>query len=140
MKLGQIWNVLAAFNALANLKKPPKIAYRLMKYERKLQSEHRLCEIQRSKIVCEIAGVAFGSPEAQTTVLKVGTPEFDAFLAKFNEFLENESDLQPIPLSMDALIEALDAEKGNVLSEADLALIEPFFEEPKAATDLKVVS
>ncbi len=127
MKLSEIWNARETFNRLALLRKPPKVAYRLMKYERKLSAELTLCEAQRSKCVCEVAGVDVGSIEAEQVTLMPGTAEFNAFLDRFNEFLDGESDLKPLELEMDALVDALDAESGNVLSEVDLALLEPFF-------------
>jgi hypothetical protein len=60
-----------------------------------------------------------------------------AFVLKFTEFLEQEAELEPVGIDMDALIEGLDAEKGNVLSEGDLELMEPFFQVKVA--DLKLV-
>lgn len=136
MKLVTIWNARNAFNVLAQLKKPPKLAYRLMKYGQQFAVEFDACEAYRIKCVYETASVAPGTPNVN---LLPGTPEFDAFLAKFNEFLGNEADLEPVGIGMDALIEALDSERGNVLSEAELALLTPFFQEKKP-TDLRVVS
>lgn len=134
MKLVAVWNAREAFERLSALRKPPKLAYRLMKYERKFCAEVDTCETHRLKCVYEVSGAEPGTP----VNLEPGTPEFAAFLAKFNEFLQNESDLEPVGVSMDVLIDALDAEKGNVLSENDLALLEPFFQE-KTVPDLKLV-
>lgn len=114
---------------MASLKKPPKVAYRLLKYGNKLQAEYDIIEKQRVKLVYEAAGV----PEGSDASINPGSPEHNKFVVGFNEFLFNDSDLEVVGLSMDELIDALDAEKGNVLSEADLALLEPFFtEKPKA--------
>lgn len=124
MKLGYIWNAREAFGRLAQLRKPPKLAYRLLKYLRKINVELDLCETQRQKCVYEAAGENLGATDIN---LSPGTPEFDAFIAKFNEFLATDSDLEPLDLGMDALIDGLDSEPGNAMSENDLALLEPFF-------------
>jgi hypothetical protein len=134
MKLLAIWNARDALGRLSQLRKPPKLAYRLMKYERKFMKEYGLCEEQKNKLVYEAAGVEFGSPNV---TLQPGTAEHMAFVLKFTEFLEQEAELEPVGIDMDALIEGLDAEKGNVLSEGDLELMEPFFQVKVA--DLKLV-
>lgn len=135
MRLVQIWNSREAFGRLAHLRKPPKLAYKLLKYARKYEAEFDVCEAHRVKCVYEVAGVAPGTPDIN---LLPATPEFDAFMVKFNQFLANDSDLEPVGIGMDALIDALDAETGNVMSETDLVLIEPFFAE-KHQPDLKLV-
>lgn len=136
MKLVDVWNARNAFATLAQLKKPPKVAYRLMKYAKQFAAEFDTCEAARVSCVYEIAGVEPGTPNIN---LLPGTPEYDAFVAKFNEFLANDSELEPLEMSMDALIDALDSERGNVLSENDLALLAPFFH-GKKPPDLRVVS
>lgn len=135
MKLVTIWNASNAWATLSALKKNPKLAYRLLKYQKKVIAEHETCEAQRQKYVYEISGAEPGSIVALTE----GTPEFADFLAKFNEFLQGDSDLEVVGISMDELIEALDAEKGNVLSGPDLDFLEPFFE-VRQRPDLKAVS
>lgn len=132
MKLVDVWNARNAVNTLAQLKKPPKIAYRLLKYSKQFSAEFDVCELARVGFVYEVAGVAPGTPNVS---LEPGTPEFAAFVAKFNEFLGAESDLAPLDMGMGALIEALDAEHGNVLSETELALLEPFFQEKQPLAD-----
>lgn len=127
MKLVNIWNARESFSRLAALKKPPKLAYRLMRWGKKFSSEFDTCDTQRGKYVCEVAGVEFGSVEAAGVVLSIESPEFATFAAKFNEFLMEESALEQVDVTMDDLIDGLDAEKGNALSEVDLALLEPFF-------------
>lgn len=119
---------VAPWGALATLKKPPKVAYRLLKYGDKITAEYVLIEKQRRTLLYEAAGVAEGSE----VNLQPGTPAFDKFVQGFNAFLANDSDLEPVGLSMDALIEALDSNQGNALSEADLSLLEPFFQEKAA--------
>lgn len=135
MKLIDVWNAVhstpatpAAWSALTALKKPPKVAYRLLKYGAKLGAEFDVIEKQRIKLLYEAAGVPEGSP----VDIKSGTPEFSQFANSFNEFLAGDSDLEPVGMSMDALIDSLDA-VGNAMSEQDLAAVEPFFQEAKPA-------
>ena len=123
MRLLDVWNGRPAWEALAELKKPPKLAYRLMKYLRKLNTELAACEEGRQSCVHLVAGT---TPPA-IVLLSPDTPEFQVFLGKFNEFLLDESDLEPVGISMDDLIDALDAQTGNLLTERQLLLLEPFF-------------
>ena len=142
MKLVDVFNALgtsaekptSAWQSMANLKKPPKLAYKLLKYGAKLAAEYDVIEKQRVKLIYETTGKEAGSEVR----IEPGTAEFAAFIEAFNGFLGTESDLEPTGVGMDALIDALDSEKGNVLSEADLAALEPFFTE-KPGADLKLV-
>ena len=123
MKLLQILNAKESWARLAQLRKPPKTAYRLLKYFRKVSAESETIEAHRIKCVYEAAG----GPGID---LVPPDPRFAVFLKQFNEFLEGDSDLQWSGMPMDELIAALDAETGNVLSEADLDALEPFFTAP----------
>lgn len=144
MKLFNIYNAVSVpkgkqispWGALASLKKPPRMAYRLLKYGAQVSAEFDLIERQRVKLICEAAGVPEGSPAE----LKPDTPEYISFVQNFNNFLDNESDMDPVGISMDELINMLESETGNVLSETDLALLDPFFKDKvEVKTDLKVV-
>ena len=136
MKLLDVWNAVATsqdrtvspWGALARLKKPPKVAYRLMKYGKDIDDEYNVIDRRRIELVHEAAGVEEGQP----VKIEPDSPEFSRFAVAFNEFLDGESDLKPVGIGMDALIDALDSEKGNVLSEQDLALVAPFFQEKAA--------
>lgn len=123
MKLYQIWNAVPAWQALSALKKNPKLAYRLMKYGKAAAAELEVCEERRRQCVYEISGANPGD----LVEIQKGTPEFDAFLAKFNEFLQGDSDLEVLDLTLAELIDALGAETGNCISEDHLELLEPFF-------------
>ena len=127
MKLVEIWNSVSAWSTISKLKKNPKLAYRLLKYEKRVDKELQVCEKQRQACVYEVRGV---EPGTEVEALLEGTPEYATFLAKFNEFMQAESDLQWIGISMDDLLDGLGAETGNVLSEYDIELLEPFFTEP----------
>lgn len=132
MKLLDIWNSKQAWAALSALKKNPKLAYRLHKYEKLVSAELDVCDKQRDALIYEAAGETPPPPGVVKVVeVKAGTPEHASYLAKYTEFLTGtESDLPWIGVTMDALIEALGAETSNVLSEDDLDKLEPFFTEP----------
>mgnify|MGYP001612768376 CR=1 FL=1 len=142
MKLLQVWNVTAistespvsVWARFSVLTKPPKVAMLLCKYIKKINSEFKMIEAYRQE--CMYA--ASGQEPGTDVRIEPGTPEHSEFCAKFSEFLNGESDIDPAGISMDALIEALASEKGNRISEADLELLEPFFVE-KSKPDLKVV-
>ena len=140
MKLFHVWNVMqqngapSVWQRFASLKKPPKVAYRLRKDAVKLATEFKVIDEHRNECILTAAGKGPG----EDVNLASGTPEFAVFVEKFNEFLNGDSDLDPVGINMDALIDALDAEKGNVLSELDIELLEPFFAD-KPKPDLKVV-
>ena len=127
MKLAQIWNAQQTLQALLALKKPPKLAYRLMKYWKKVQVEIEACEQLRLKCVYDAAGV---EPPAQVN-LDPGSPEYASFMEKFQEAMQGESDLEWSGVTMDELIETLGDQVGNTLSENDLQHLEPFFTAPE---------
>lgn len=126
MKLTEIWNAAGAWQALALLKKNPKLVYRLLKYEKAVNVELDVCNTKREAILYEVAGVQ--PPEPVT--LAQNSSQYVEFMNRFNESLDVESDLPWIGLSMEELIDALDIEKSNVISEQELVLLEPFFTEP----------
>lgn len=141
MKLFHVWNVMmsqdqttSVWGRLAKLQKPPKVAYRLRKYAVKLATEFKVIDEHRNECILTAAGKGPG----EDVNLAPGTPEFAVFAEKFNAFLNGDSDIDPVGINMDALIDALAAEKGNVLSELDIELLEPFFAD-KPKPDLKVV-
>lgn len=124
MKLATIWNAAGAWARLSQLRKPPKAAYQLMKYEKLVTAEVDTIEQARNASIIKAAGL---SDAIGVVKLDVGTPELAAFNAEFSTFLETESDLPLAPITIDALIEALDGQAGNALADIDLAALEPFF-------------
>ena len=136
MNLLSIWNSAPAWQTIVTLKKSPKLAYRLLKYQKKVAKELEICEEQRKAFVYTAADIPAGAGVG--VELEPGTESHMKFVVIFNEFLLGESDLPWIGITMDELIDSLDAEKGNIISERDIELLEPFFyDRPKA--DLKVV-
>lgn len=132
MKLATIWNAREALGRLSQLRKPPKVAYQLMKYEKLVMAEIDTIDKARTAFIMKAAGVA---DAIGPVTLDVGTPELVAFTIEFNAFLETESDLSVAPLNMDALIDALDGQAGNAMADSDLALVEPFFTEKTVNAD-----
>jgi len=128
MKLGTIWNSREAFFTLAALKKSPAVSYRLMKYAKKFADEVDLIDRRRNELILEVLGLEKNDPEARQASLNPGMPEFNEFVSKFGDFLSTESDLEVSGFDMEELVSILDSEKGNLISENDLILLEPFFE------------
>jgi hypothetical protein len=122
MQLGHLLTARDSFQRLSTLKMPPQTAYRLLKYLRLVEVENAVIEQQRVKLLRAAAGVPEGDVQ-----LTPGSPEHARFIADYADSLETESDLKPCELAFDGLLSALDAEKGNSLSAADLAALEPFF-------------
>ncbi len=123
MKLLEIWNAVPAWKTLSLLKKSSRLAYRLMKYLKAIDAEVAVCEARRQECVYGITGKQPG----EAALIENDTPQFAELVVKFTEFLQEESDLPPVGITMEELIEDLGAEDGNRISEADLNLLEPFF-------------
>jgi len=135
MKLANVFAAHAAVTRLATLKMTPKVAYDVLKFSRQFDAEHLIVEKQRVALVREKSGAGEGGPAS----VEPGTPEFEAFVAAFNEVLAVESELALCPMTIYALIAALDAAEGNTLSVQDIALLEPLFEsdeEPEAEPEV----
>jgi len=123
MKLRNVYDSRQTWQCLTALKMPPKTAWKLLKYAKGIQVDSDLIDVERIKYLREASGVSEGDVS-----IEPGTPEMAAFFSRFDPFLETESDLKPLDMKMGELIEALGSEQGNVLSIADLAVVEPFFE------------
>lgn len=139
MKLVQVWNSAVAWQALANLKKNPKLAYRLLKYTRKIEHEIAICEKHRQSIVYELSGME-APKDGDVLIVDISTDEakMAELNKRFNEFLQQPSDLPWIGLTMDDLVEGLSADALNAVSENDIVRLECFFVEP-AKPDLSLV-
>lgn len=127
MNLLQILESRPAWSTLSSLRKPPGIAYKLLKYERLLEAELIAIDKVRNEIIWKVAGAERGT----IVTLQIGSPENNQFAAEFLEFVKTESELKPFAdLDMDGLMAALDSQAGNTLAESDLAALEPFFTQP----------
>lgn len=147
MKLAQIRLAEEAWRAVATLKKGPKLAYMLLKYEQKVTKELTVIEKQRDALIYETAGIIPEPPPAITIcqipekiqapgedpTAMIVNPKYMEFLGKFTKFLDEESELPLIPMTMEELVAGLDAKDGNTISERHLEILEPFFQEAAAS-------
>ena len=145
MYLYQVWNSHQAWQNLAILKKTPKLAYRLAKYQSRVAEEYKICGKQREDLIYEIAGVVrpeppdvlivqipsrvMTEPTEDTEPVEIDNPKLAEFFTRFNEFLNNESDLEWSKITMDELLNGL--QPDSFVTEGDLLLLEPFFTNPE---------
>ena len=129
MLLGQVFQSIQAWQKLSAIPLKPKIAYRVLKYTKKVSSEHELAEKQRVALIHEVTGTL----EGQDAKIEPNTPEFQEYATRFNAIMALESDLEPIDMELQQVVDVLD-DKEESLSMSDLAVLEPFFksgDEPK---------
>ena len=124
MKLSNVFAAKETITRLAQLKMAPKVAYRVLKFARKFDAEYAIVEKQRSALIAEISG----TKEGEEAKIERGTPEFAEFVKQFGAILDVESDLAVCPLTLDALLDALEEADGNTMSVQDIAMLESFFD------------
>jgi hypothetical protein len=122
MNLGQVLVSLGSWRKLSAVNMKPKVAYDILKYTALVTAESEVIEKQRITLIYDVTGAEQG----ESVQLVDGTPEHATFVEGFNEILSQESDLAPIQMSMDVVIDALEG-KDDALSVSDLAALEPFF-------------
>lgn len=124
MNLLDIWESKSSWTTLSQLKKPPKLSLKLLRYEKKVIDEVDICEKARVNFVRQITGAG---PNERANI-EHGTPQHTEFLEKFSSFLnESESELESFDMTLDAVIDQLDP--SNKISEHDLGVLEPFFKQ-----------
>lgn len=123
MKLIDVFRSAEAWKRLSGLKKPPRMAYSLMRYFKSIQDELDIIEKERVNCIRRIAKAG----ENEAISLKPGSAEIVEFESRFIGFLESESVLVKLSITMDELINALENETDNTLTEKDLLALEPFF-------------
>jgi len=123
MKLGEVFNAMNSWRALAVVKMQPQMAYRVLKYVKLVSAEWEIVEKQRVALLYEISGVA----EGLDVRLEPGTPELEEYAKRFNEVLQTESDLEPFDGSLEEIMAVVRDNESNVLSVSDLAMLEGFF-------------
>jgi len=123
MKLGNIFQSYPAWVSVSQLKLNPQTAYKILKYFRLLSAEHELIEKHRVSLIYEITGADINS----RVELTPDTAEFKEYVSKFGAFLQTDSDLVKLDMSLEDFITNLDP--SNKLSTNDLVLLEPFFKE-----------
>ncbi len=125
MQLGQIFSSIESWRKLSVVNLKPKIAYAIFKYTALVTAEAEVVEKQRTALIYEVTGTESGTE----VKLGPGEPGWDLFVQGFNEILSQESDLKPIDMDMEEVVDALDG-KDDVLSVSDLARLEVFFSTP----------
>jgi hypothetical protein len=123
MKLVNVYMAKDAMTNLGKMKMTPGLGYKVLKYLRLFDAEFAIIEKQRVAAV----HAATGTKEGEEVRIEPDTLPFTEFWRIFSDSLDVDSELAPMAMKLDELIAALDAEKGNVLSATDLAVLEPFF-------------
>lgn len=122
MKLYEVYKSRDVLSKIASFKLGTQLAYRLMKFVKKIVVELDEIEAMRVKIVRDCAGVSDGDVSIQP-----GTSEYAAFVTEFSDFLESGSEIPSFDLTMDEFITELAKSPGNDLSANDIMLLEPLF-------------
>jgi hypothetical protein len=125
MKLGDVANGMSAWERVVKLKVGPSIAFKLMKYAKKVDSEYIGVENARCNVITDIVGVEPGS-EAR---LEQGTPEFVEYVKQLAELYEAESELPLFDMNLDEFVELVQVREENELSAIDLIALQPFFKD-----------
>jgi hypothetical protein len=123
MKLIQILLSQKAWGSIFTQRLPIDIAEAVFMYQKAIAEKVAFIEQERVKILREVSGVTEGVPD-----LARGTPESAKADRRFNEMLEGDSKLEPIPLKWSELMAGLKAHKGNTVTPQDLDVAEPFFQ------------
>ncbi len=128
MNCGHVFQSITPWKKLAAIQMKPKLAYKILKYVKKVFAENDVIEKQRINMVYEITGTAPGADAK----IEPNTPEFETYFKRLNEILAVEIGLEKIDLKFEDVIESVD-EKDESLSVSDLATLEEFFvsDDPK---------
>lgn len=119
MQLGHIFLGMEALKKLSNLPMEPKVAYKILKYIKLVQNEFEIIERQRVSLVHELTGTEPGS----NATIELNTVEHLAYVTRFGQFLENESDLSKLDMPFDLLLESI----KSPFTVNELSLLEVFF-------------
>ena len=115
-------NSVEAWGRLASMKLNASVAYKVLKYMQRLDEEFKAFEKQRAAAVCEAAGAEPGSSVA----LESGSDAHGRYIGLLDELLAVEVETGKIDLSIEDIL----CGSGEI-SVSDLAVLEPFFSEPK---------
>ena len=124
--LGRLLNSKEQWGKLASIKKAPRIAFKIAKFIKRVIEENlQLIEEQRNEYIKEFSTAAEG--ETPSIDAKKHKDVLEAFMKKFNEYLETEITVDKVDVKMEDLIEAMESNKGTVVDELVLMEIEDFF-------------
>lgn len=126
MLLGQVFQSIGAWQKLSAINLRAKLAYKLLKYTALVSAEHAIAEKQRVALIHEVTG----TKEGEDAKIEPDTPEFREYVERFNAVMVTESDLQPLIMDFEEVVDAVD-EKDESLSVSDLATLESFFAMPE---------
>lgn len=124
MLLGEIFQSVGSWQKLAGINLPAKLAYKILKYTRRVTAEYEIAEKQRVTLIHEITG----TQEGQDAKIEPGTPELVAYTQRFQEVMLTKSDLEPLDMDFEEVVNAVGS-RDESLSVSDLAMLEPFFVE-----------
>jgi hypothetical protein len=125
MRLGHVFQSIAAWKHLASMRMSPKVAYRILKYLKLIDAEYEIIEKQRVALIRELAKVEDGADAK----IDPNTPEMAEYVRRFSEILEVSSGLGQFSFSLNDVLADISEDKNNSLSVQELALLEPFFVE-----------
>lgn len=123
MLLGQIFQSIAAWQKLSAINLRPRFAYKILKYMKLVSAECEIAEKQRAALIHELTDTA----EGEDAKLEPDTPEFAAYVARFNEVMVTESTLKQLDMDFEEVVNALN-EKDESFTVSDLTMLEPFFD------------
>jgi hypothetical protein len=123
MRLYEVFVAKPVLDEVVKLKIAPKLAYRLLKYAKRVLAEWEVVEQQRVALIYEISKTPAGSSAS----IEPNTPEAAEYSKRFNEVLIVESELAPSDITMSELLDALGESEDNKVSVSELATIEPLF-------------
>lgn len=129
MKCGEVHRSIQAWRKLSSIPLEPLKGLRILRYMKLVTAEYDVIEKQRVAIIRDIAGVK----EGEDVYIEPKGIEYPQCVKRINELMNTNAELAQIRMSLDAVAAALDG-KENVLSVADLAALEPFFQSPGDAT------
>lgn len=122
MKCGEVYSSIQAWRKLSGIPLVPKIGLAILRYTKLVTAEYDVIEKQRVSEIREVAG----AKEGENVEIKPDTPAHIECIKKINALMGAESDLSPVGVDLEVVIDALEG-KENVLSVSDLAVLEPFF-------------
>lgn len=122
MNCGHVFGSIKAWQKLSGISMKPKLAYKILKYTKLVAAEHDVIEKQRIALVHEITGTA----EGQDAKIEPDTIAFEAYFIGLQEILAVETNLKPIDLDFEEVINSVD-EKDESLTVGDLSVLEQFF-------------
>ena len=127
LALGLFVNTEAAWQALLKQEFAPSLGYKLGKYAEKVRAESARFEQNRTNMILKTHGVLVEDDDPRGPRHEVPPEGVPAFQEAMGELMCTETDIEQYPLAMSALLEALDAFKGNHIAPELTLVLERFF-------------